>query len=226
MYFTAESLNQYLFVLSYQSHKNSRHPTDQSLTPAIITIPTMRHLSMQQCRNNIMITITVPFDNTLNQKTYENTINSLQFHQLQRTCGHSGCLTIHGYYTRSLKADDSVIPLSICRVKCSQCGKTHALPPSLLVPYSQVSLQDQVSIISTYEDSGDYGDIMEKTPSIDENLIASTIRRYVKHWLQKIRSFRLKLSFTPHLVKQCFSFFMNQFMQIRQTPNILFLTPT
>ena len=60
-----------------------------------------------------MITITVPFDNPLNQKTYENLINTLQFHQLQCTCGHSGCLTIHGYYTRSLKEDDSEITLSI-----------------------------------------------------------------------------------------------------------------
>ena len=66
-----------------------------------------------------MITITVPFDNPLNQKTYENIINTLQFHQLQCTCGHSGCLTIHGYYTRSLKKDDSGISLSICRVRCS-----------------------------------------------------------------------------------------------------------
>ncbi len=173
-----------------------------------------------------MITITVPFDNPLNQKTYENIINSLQFHQLQCTCGHSGCLTIHGYYTRSLKKDDSGISLSICRVRCSHCGRTHALLPSLLVPYSQVSLQDQISIISAYEASGDYEKIMAGTPSVDENLIASIIKRYGKHWMQKIRSFRIGLSFPPRLVKQCFSFFGNQFMQIRQTPNILFLTPT
>ena len=96
----------------------------------------------------------------------------------------------------------------------------------LLVPYSQVSLQDQISIISAYEASGDYEEIMAGTPSIDENLIASIIKRYVKHWMQKIRSFRIELSFPPRLVKQCFSFFGNQFMQIRQTPNILFLTPT
>lgn len=173
-----------------------------------------------------MITVTMPFDNPLNQKTYENIINSLQFHQLQCTCGHSGCLTIHGHYTRSLKKDDSEISLSICRVRCSRCGRTHALLPSLLVPYSQVSLQDQSSIISAYEASGDYEEIMAGTPSVDENLIASIIKRYVKHWLQKISSFRIGLSFPPRLVKQCFSFFGNQFMQIRQTPNILFLTPT
>lgn len=126
----------------------------------------------------------IPFDNLLDQKTYENIINTLQFHQLQCTCGHSGCLTIHGYYTRSLKKDDSEISLSICRVRCSHCGRTHALLPSLLVPYSQVSLQDQVSIISAYEASGDYEEIMAGTPSIDENLIASIIKRYVKHWME------------------------------------------
>lgn len=38
MFFTAECLNQYLLVLSYQSYKNSRYLPDQSLTPAIITI--------------------------------------------------------------------------------------------------------------------------------------------------------------------------------------------
>ena len=118
-------------------------------------------------------------------------------HQLQCTCGHSGCLTIHGYYTRSLKKDDSGISLSICRVRCSHCGRTHALLPSLLVPYSQVSLQDQSSIISAYEASGAYEEIMAGTPSIDENLIASIIKRYVKHWMQKIRSFRIELSFPP-----------------------------
>lgn len=173
-----------------------------------------------------MITITVPFDKPLNQNTYKNLINTLQFHQLQCTCGRSGCLTIHGCYTRSLKEDDSEITLSICRVKCSHCGRTHALLPSQLVPYSRVSLQEQAAILSAYENFGDFEQIMERTPSIDENLIASIIRRYVKHWMQKIRSFRVELSFPPRLVKQCFSLFRNQFMQIRQTPNILFPTPT
>lgn len=173
-----------------------------------------------------MITITMPFNNPLTQKTYQDLINSLQFHQMKCTCGHAGSLTIHGYYTRSLKSEDTAISLSICRVKCSQCGKTHALLPSCIVPYSQVSLEDQVSIISAYEQAQSVDPIMIKTPSIDENLIASIIHRYVNHWSQKIRSFHIELAFSNDLVKQCFSLFMNQFMQIRQTPNILFLTPT
>lgn len=73
---------------------------------------------------------------------------------------------------------------------------------------------------------GDFEQIMDRTPSIDENLIASITKRYIMHWMQKIRSFRVDLSFPSRLVKLCFSLFMNQFMQIRQTPNILFHTPT
>ena len=166
------------------------------------------------------------FDKPLTQKSYEDTIHRLQFHQLTCTCGMSGTLTVHGYYTRRLKTDDHEISLTICRVKCSHCGKTHALLPSLLVPYSQVSLEDHISIIQAYEGSRDFTGIMNATPSIDENLIASIIRRYVAHWLQKLCSFRLELRPADCLVKKCFSLFMNQFMRIRQTPNILFLTPT
>ena len=81
-------------------------------------------------------------------------------------------------------------------------------------------------LISAYEDTGDFEQIMDRTPSIDENLIASITKRYIMHWMQKIRSFRVDLSFPSRLVKLCFSLFMNQFMQIRQTPNILFHTPT
>jgi hypothetical protein len=121
-----------------------------------------------------MIKNTVPFDNTLNQKTYENLINTLQFHQLRCARGHSGCLTVHGHYTRSLKEDDSEITLSICRVKCPHCGKNHALLPSQLVPYSQVSLQERVAILSAYENSGDFEQVMDRTPSIDEYLISYT----------------------------------------------------
>ena len=173
-----------------------------------------------------MITIMTSLDNPLNQKYYEDLINNTPFHQLVCTCGHAGCLKIHACCKRFLKYEDTRISLSICRVKCSQCGKTHALLPSSIVPYSQVSLEDHVSIVSAYEESQDFDEIMLKTPSIDENLIAAVIRRYVKHWIQKIRSFRMKLSYSQTLVEQCFSYFMNQFMQIRQTPNILFPTPT
>lgn len=174
----------------------------------------------------LMITISTDFCNPISQDSYENLINSLQFHQLACTCGHYACLTIHGYYDRNIKVDDQSILLHICRVKCSHCNTTHALLPSFIVPYSQVSLPDQVDIISCYESSGNYSDVMERTPSIDENCFYSIIRRYKHHWLQRILSLKLSISTSLTFVRFCFLHYSRQFMQVKKTPNIFFLTPT
>lgn len=174
----------------------------------------------------LMIMISDDFCNPISQDSYDKTINSLQFHQLVCTCGHSACLTIHAYYNRNIKVEDHSVLLHICRVKCSHCNKTHALLPTLIVPYSQVSLPDQVEIITCYENSGSFTVLMERTPSIDENCIRSIIRRYVHHWIQRILSFKLTVSTSLPFIQLCFIHFSRQFMQVKKTPNILFLTPT
>lgn len=173
-----------------------------------------------------MITIFEDFCNPISQDSYDKTINSLPFHQLTCTCGHSACLTIHGYYERSVKSEDHSVKLRICRVQCCYCDKTHALLPAFIVPYSQVSFPNQVDIISCYENSGNYSEIMDKNPSIDESGIRSIIRRYLLHWFQRIRSARLSISTSLSFVRLCFSHFSRPFMQVKRTPTILFLTPT
>ena len=174
----------------------------------------------------LMITFNTDFDNPISQDSYDKTINHLQFHQLTCSCGHSACMTIHGYYDRSIKSGVDSVRLHICRVKCCHCHKTHALLPISIVPYSQVSFPDQAAIISRYEDSGDYSEIMNKTPSIDENCIHSIIRRYLLHWLQRTLSAFLSVSPSFSFVQLCFSHFSRHFMQVKRTPNILYLTPT
>ena len=57
-----------------------------------------------------------------------------------------------------------------------------------LSPYSQISLQDQCSIISAYEQGTDRNAVCDKNPSIDENNIKAVIRRYVRHWMQRLLS--------------------------------------
>lgn len=173
-----------------------------------------------------MITIFDGFCNPISQDSYDKTINSLQFHQMACSCGHSACLTIHGYYDRRVKSGDRSVTLHICRVKCSHCNKTHALLPASIVPYSQVSFPDQADIISCYGSSRDYSGIMDRSPSIDENCIHSIIRRYTRHWFQRVLSARLCVSGSLSFVRLCFLHFSRQFMQIKKTPNILFLTPT
>lgn len=174
----------------------------------------------------LMITFYTDFDNPISQISYDNFINVLQFHQLTCSCGHSACLTIHGYYDRKIKCGDSDINLHVLRVKCSHCNKTHALLPASIVPYSQVSFSDQVSIVSCFENSSDYTEIMETTPSIGENCIHSIIRRYRHHWHQRILSANLNTSISIPFIRDCFTHFSRQFMQIKTTVNIPFLSPT
>ena len=174
-----------------------------------------------------MITVTVKECNTISQDFYDTVINSLQFHQLTCTCGHSGCLTIHAYYSRKVKLPDgSSIRLRILRVKCSECGRTHAILLSSLVPCSQISLSIHLTITQAYEDSQNPLVACTDSGSIDENHVKRIIRTYLCHWKERLLSARITLSSIGDLVCGCFSFYSAQFMQIRRTPNTLFAIPT
>lgn len=170
----------------------------------------------------LMITFSADFCNPISQDFYDGLVTRIQFHQLSCPCGHSACLTVHGYYTRHVKQGDGSIPLRICRLKCSCCGKTHSLIPAFLVPYSQVSLPDQAAIIASSENGGMALHVMERTPSIDENTISSILRRYRRFWQQRLLSEAIPLLPLHLLVHRSFEAFGRQFLQIRGTPNLLF----
>lgn len=173
-----------------------------------------------------MITILADNCNPISQVLYDNLLNNLQQHQLTCTCGHSGCLSTHGYYYRRLKFETSFISLRIRRVVCSVCKTTHAILPSTIVPYSQISLHEQVAIIDLFERSEDYNPIMEAHPFIDESNIRYVIKQYLHHWSQRLLAASLSLCSTTTFITRCFLNFNRQFMQIKQTPNNLFLHPT
>lgn len=173
-----------------------------------------------------MITLSVDICNPVSQDFYNKTIYNLQFHRLVCTCGHSGCLTIHGYYNRSFKNGDACLHLRICRVLCSECGHTHALMLSSLVPYSQIPTKEQISIINHSVSDGDFSSVMDNTPSIDESCVRSVLRRFRLHRQQRLLSEAIVPIQDTGFIKCCFSAFQRQFMQVKNTPNILFLTPT
>ena len=173
-----------------------------------------------------MITLLVEENNPLTPNFYNDLINNLQFHQLTCPCGHSGCLSVHGYYCRYIKLPTGKIPFRICRVICECCHHTHAILLSSMVPYSQVSLSDHISIIRNYVSESSQKSLMNENPLIDESSYRYIIRMYKNHWHEKLKSERVHLSPMPALIKSCFSFFIRQFMQIKNTPNILFLNTT
>ncbi len=173
-----------------------------------------------------MITLFVEENNPLTPNFYNKILNSLQFHQLTCPCGHSGCLSVHGYYKRSLKTPDGRLEFRICRVICECCGHTHAILLSSMVPYSQVSLSDHISIISNYECGQSQDSVMDSNPLIDEGSYRYVIKCYKRKWRERLRSEHILLAPMHKLIYSCFAFFSRQFMQIKNTPNIIFSNTT
>lgn len=175
-----------------------------------------------------MITVFCRDCNEISQKSYDNLISSIDLMNLEcPVCGLRGCLSVHGYYERSVKEPSGgKIPIRILRVKCSACGHTHAILTSSIVPYSQISLSEQNEILDLYEQGRSACAIADAVPSADENNVKAVIRKYLFHWLQRLLSEAIQRHPLPDLVIQCFSHYSRQFLQIRRTPNILFLKTT
>ena len=173
-----------------------------------------------------MLTVLVQDFNTFTQEFYDSVISDLQLHKLECSCGHSGCLTFHGYYRRSVITPSGKKTLTICRVICSECSHTHALLLSSMVPYSQISAAVQRDIIAAYDASSDPNDVCSSGEGIDENNIKSVICRYVKFWRERLRAAGIYPGSLTDLVSACFSHYSKQFMQIKMTINILVSPPT
>lgn len=170
---------------------------------------------------NAMITILVQNCNLISQSFYDSVINRIQFHQLTCTCGHSACMTIHGYYLRSIKLPNGTLRLRICRVRCSECGKTHALLLSSIVPYSQIRTCDQQQICIAFEQHLSSSSVCDSNPEIDENNVKSVLRNY-RRWREMLKSLTISLSPLFVLICSCFANYSAQFMQIHRGYNTLF----
>ena len=176
----------------------------------------------------IMVTILVSDCNDISQDFYDGLISSLELINLVCPCCHHGaCMSVHGYYYRQVR--DSIgdkHPLRVMRTKCSCCHHTSAILPSVLVPYSQIPLEDQNTVIDLQEKNASSTEIADAVPSLDENNVKSIIRRYVKHWLQRLLAESIPRHPLKELTCSCFQHYSRPFLQIHRTPNILFLIPT
>lgn len=171
---------------------------------------------------NAMITIPVQNCNLISQSFYDSVINRIQFHQITCTCGHSACMTIHGYYQRSVKLPAGTSRLRICRVRCSQCGKTHALLLSSIVPYSQIRTCNQQQICIAFEQHLSTASVCDSNPEIDGNNVKSVLRNYCRRWREMLKSLRISLSPLIALISSCFANYSAQFMQIHRGANRFF----
>ena len=179
--------------------------------------------SLAPC-HTAMITVFMNYFNTFSQKSYEKTIFCLNIFSLTCTCGRKGSLVLYGSYKRHLKVASILSILKIQRVKCRECGKTHALMPFFLVPYSQVSQPEQKQLIEAVLTGKGLENLLESNTLIDENYVKYLIRKYRKHWEQRLLAIHLALQ--DHLTAPCLSHYLKQFMQVRNTPNTFFSLST
>ena len=133
-------------------------------------------------------------------------------------------MILYGHYKRCLKLFCSLVTLMIQRVKCKHCGRTHALIPSMIVPYSQIPLEDQQDILKLHQEGSPPEPVLERNVLIDESHVWHIVRRYKKHWEQRILSIGLTLA--ESLSRPCLLNFGLQFMQIHRTWNSFFSAPT
>ena len=95
-----------------------------------------------------------------------------------------------------------------------------------MVPYSQISLKDQISVIDAYENDRPTAEGLSNLDSVDESSFRYVIRQYLKHWKQRLLSEHLLLHPVSDLIGNCLHSFCRQFMQIHRTPNLLFSDTT
>lgn len=175
-------------------------------------------------QDRIMITIIFPSDKPFSDIAYYSFLQGLNLFSIECTCHKKGCLIYYGWYKRSVRLPDGCLELSVQRVRCRECGRSHALLPSVLVPYSQITLGDQQGILICAEAGSRTDAILEQNPYIDEGNVKYIIRQYRRHWKERILSIGRTL--LDSLTIPCLSAYSRQFMQIHRTPNILFCPPT
>lgn len=164
--------------------------------------------------NDIMIIIITRTVKRLTQILYDKIIDALDLYQLEcPCCGHSGC-TVHAYYERIVKSPTGSFKLLVLRVKCPACGKTHAILPDSIVPYSSVSMEDTVEIILA-DTPEMVNSIFWDNPSLNLSDIRRIQRNFKIFWKERLESFRLEV--LPGLSEHCIQLFRRQFMQIRCT---------
>ncbi len=173
-----------------------------------------------------MITVIVQNYNQFSQDFYDSIVNSLQLHRLTCSCGRSACLNIHGYYKRQVHSADGSFILRIQRLRCSECGRTHAILLSSIVPYQQLSLEDQRLIVQAFEERSAPLAVCTPQGSIDENNVKSVILRYRRHWQERLRAEKIPLAPVNDLAIRCFARYFSQFLQIRRSKNLLCLNTT
>ena len=130
------------------------------------------------------------------QKDYDDIIFDIDILMLTcPNCNHSGNMVHHGSYERFIQVDiDLRFYLKVLRVKCKFCGKTHALMPSGIVPFSKFSIKDVINALLMLKNGSSLTKTLNVFTLFDASTLRAIIYRFKKFWEQKLISLKIHLS--------------------------------
>lgn len=102
---------------------------------------------------------------------------------------HNGCYNRHLVYYHNDKTHDTSV--SITDIRCTSCGATHAILPSLIVPYCSYSLNFIIALI--------YSHLTRRFNNIELlcehfDISTRTFYRIINHFYEDVFSMRILLS--------------------------------
>lgn len=113
------------------------------------------------------------------------------------------------------------IILRVLRVKCKECGRTHAILPELIIPYSQIPADLQQYMLLYPLGSPELEELMESNCDITESNILAVRSRYRRNWKERLLTMGMSVQTDiAELIQSSFSVFHRQFMQIRSGINL------
>jgi len=112
-------------------------------------------------------------------------------------CKFEGKLYSHGSYERNVITEEDSFRITIFRVKCPICGKTHALIPDFLIPYFQHSFDTIKKCLDLkFCESASYSKILDYFQCKNSNsyLSATAISGFIKRFINSVPAARVYFS--------------------------------
>lgn len=140
-----------------------------------------------------MVTYPSTFNKSFNQNNYNYDMKHIDLSKLRCSCGSCGPFKHHATYSRYVILDSRKEPifLSIQRIRCLSCLKTHALLPVFIIPYRIFSMPIIHRVIYLFRISKLSAPSIAKSLNLNLSYVQYLISFYLKHHHQRLLSLSL-----------------------------------
>lgn len=179
------------------------------------------------------------------QEDYDKEIKEIEddeYKHIRCTCGSLGHFHRHGAYWRFLTSEvEDIIKnndekkennaddknetnlIKITRIRCESCNKTHALLPTVIIPYRILSNPIITKMIDSYRNAFDSVAALARMAGISPEQARKLISFYEKHHKERLESFLADFNVAEYLDQEFISGYFKEnhmmFMQRTATVN-------